>query len=421
MVRSRLMIGLNQILFWYVLLEQIMNLAIVSPYPPEITGIGQYGYHVSRSLAQSEQFSRIAVLAGSRATSPNKVLPSTMTVDYVWKPDHLGIGRAILADLQRLNPDLVWFNLGASVFGRSPLANLIGYMSLLLVQLSGLPTVVTLHELVELTDLKTLNAPGGRLAIIGARLLTQIVSRADVVCLTIQRYVSWFSTHKPNLACVHIPIGAYYNPECLQDATSPELLFFSTLAPYKGLEVLLSAYLSLLPWQPNLRLTIAGTEHPRFPGYAESMREKYAHLPGVRWLGKVPEEQIRPLFEQAQIVILPYLASTGSSSVILQAGMWGRALVASDIPEIRLLSKENGLDVNFFTNRDPVSLAEAIKFLIASPVSRKAQIEHNFNALQHLRPEATCRAYLQAFNIALEARQSPKRINIPSQFPSELA
>jgi hypothetical protein len=130
-----------------IYLEQTMNLAIVSPFPPEITGIGQYGYHVSRALAQSEQFSRIAVLAGSRTTTSNQVFPSSMTVDYIWKPDHLGIGKAILTDLRQKNPDLVWFNLGASVFGRSPLANLIGFTSLLLVQLSGLPTVVTLHEL----------------------------------------------------------------------------------------------------------------------------------------------------------------------------------------------------------------------------------------------------------------------------------
>jgi glycosyltransferase involved in cell wall biosynthesis len=294
-------------------------------------------------------------------------------------------------------------------------------MSLLLVQLSGLPTVVTLHELVELTDLKTLNAPGGRLAIFGARLLTHIVARADVVCLTLQRYVNWFSIQKPNLACVYIPIGAYNHPECLPDSLSPELLFFSTLAPYKGLEVLISAYLALLPGHPDLRLTIAGTEHPRFPGYGESMRNKYAHLNGVRWLGQVPEDQIRSLFERAQLVILPYLASTGSSSVILQAGMWARAIVASDIPELRLLIDENGLEVNFFTNRDPNSLAEAIQSLIISPARRKAQIEHNFNALQRLRPEATCRLYLQAFNLALEARQSSKRLNIPTQFPSELA
>src|SRR3972149_5411351 len=42
-----------------------MHLAIVSPYPPNITGIGQYGYYVSRLLAQSGVFHRITVLTGA--------------------------------------------------------------------------------------------------------------------------------------------------------------------------------------------------------------------------------------------------------------------------------------------------------------------------------------------------------------------
>src|SRR3970040_2239786 len=101
-----------------------MNLAIVSPYPPDITGIGQYGFHLSRILAQSGQFLDISVLAGSRTKTSRVDVTSPMKVFYQWQPDRLGVGQAILADLRRRKPDLVWFNLGASVFGRSPLANL---------------------------------------------------------------------------------------------------------------------------------------------------------------------------------------------------------------------------------------------------------------------------------------------------------
>ena len=68
---------------------------------------------------------------------------------------------AILTEITGLKPDLVWYNLGASVFGRSPLANLMGFLSLGLIKSAGIPTIVTLHELVELADLKTLRAPGG--------------------------------------------------------------------------------------------------------------------------------------------------------------------------------------------------------------------------------------------------------------------
>lgn len=395
-----------------------MNLAIVSPYPPDITGIGQYGFHLSRTLAQSGQFMDITVLAGSRTASQRIDVSSSMKVIYQWRPDHLGVGLAILSFLRQRNPDLVWFNMGASVFGRSPLANLFGFLSLNYVRMCGMPTIVTLHELVELADLKTLNAPGGRLALFGGRLLTKLAARADVVCLTMRRYVNWFSTRQPDLTCVHIPIGAYQMPEQLAESQSHELLFFSSMAPYKGLEVLLSAYLSLLSRYPDLKLTIAGAEHPRFPGYTERLRRDYSSVPGVRWLGQVPENQVRPLFARAQVVILPYLASTGSSSVLFQSAMWGRALVASDLSETRTVVDESGLEVEFFKNRDVSSLAGAIQSLLDSSKHRSAQSKHNFLAIQRRRPEVTCRAYLQAFNLALEARCSQKRLEIPAQFPS---
>lgn len=394
-----------------------MNLAIVSPFPPDITGIGQYGFHLSRTLAQSGQFMEINVLAGSR-TTPRKIdVSPTVRVIYQWQPDRLGVGQAILSFLRQAKPDLVWFNMGASVFGRSPLANLFGFLTLNCVHVYGLPTVVTLHELVELADLKTLHAPGGRLALLGGRLLTKLAARADVLCLTMRRYVNWFSTRQPGLPCVHIPIGAYQAPERLAEPGTPELLFFSSMAPYKGLEVLLSAYQSLLGRYPGLRLTVAGAEHPRFPGYVDRLRRDYSSFSGVDWLGQVPEDRVRPLFARAQLVVLPYLASTGSSSVLFQSAMWGRALVASDLPETRAVVEESGLSVEFFENRDASSLAGAIRTLLDSPKHRLAQSTQNLHAVQRRRPEVTCQAYLRAFNLALEARSSQKRLEIPAHFP----
>jgi glycosyltransferase involved in cell wall biosynthesis len=395
------------------------NLMIVSPFPPNITGIGQYGFHISRSLAQSGQFSQIKVIAGTQTNLTSTVVSPTFSIDYAWHPDQPGAIPAILFALCRLKPDLVWYNLGASVFGRSPLVNLMGFLSLGLIQSAGIPTIVTLHELVELADLKTLRAPGGALARPGARLLTRLATLADVVCLTMRRYVDWFSVHRPKVACVHIPIGAYRPPKLLPETEKPELLFFSTLAPYKGLEVLLEAYRSLLPGNPDLRLTIAGTEHPRFPGYGDRLRSEYSFLPGISWPGQVPEEQVQTLFSQAQIVVLPYTASTGSSSVIYQSAMWGRALVASNLPETQSVAVESGLQVDFFQNRDAHAMAKAIQGMLDSPARRKAQVDHNYAAIQATRPEETARLYIQAFNQALAMRRKPERIPLPAGISME--
>jgi glycosyltransferase involved in cell wall biosynthesis len=384
-----------------------MHLAIVSPFPPSITGIGQYGYHVTRSLANSGLFSRLTILAGAghNGQRPNHL--GLTEIDYCWQPDSLQARQAILSRLKKLHPDLIWFNLGASIFGKSPLSNLLGLFTPMIAART-FPTVATLHELVELADLRALNAPGGALAPLGARLLTQIATRADVVCLTMRHYADWLS--KRGVNCAYIPIGAYHEPELLDEEETKELLFFTTLAPYKGLELLIEAFTRLRAEVPNLRLTIAGTAHARFPNYGQDLKSNFNGTHGIHWLGQVLEDEVKDLFRRAQIVVLPYTASTGSSSVLYQAATWGRAVVASDLNEIRKMTMENNLRVQFFESSNLESLCNSLRQLIHSPSIRRAQSEHNFNTIQHLRPKATCHRYIEAFNRALEKRQSTKRI-----------
>ena len=384
-----------------------MHLVIVSPFPPSITGIGQYGYHVTRSLANSGLFSRLTILAGSghNGQRPNHL--GRTEIDYCWQPDSLQARRAILSRLKRLNPDLIWFNLGASIFGKSPLSNLSGLFTPMLAA-RMFPTVATLHELVELADLRALNAPGGILAPWGAQMLTRIATQADVICLTMQHYADWLSARGTN--CMYIPIGAYHEPELLPESDSGELLFFTTLAPYKGLELLIKAFTRLRSEFPHLRLTIAGTAHARFPNYGQELKAHFNGAHGIQWLGQVLEDDVRDLFRRAQLVVLPYAASTGSSSVLYQAATWGRPVVASDLSEIRKLTLENDLRVQFFETNNVESLCSSIRLLLNSPVQRRAQTQHNFDAIQHLRPKVTCRRYVEAFNRALEKRQSTKRI-----------
>ncbi|HUE97907.1 MAG TPA: glycosyltransferase [Anaerolineales bacterium] len=384
-----------------------MHLVVVSPFPPSITGIGQYGYHVTRSLANSGLFSRLTILAGAGhdGQPPNHL--GLTEIDYCWRPDSLSARQAILSRLKRLSPDLIWFNLGASIFGKSPLSNLSG---LLTPMIAGrmFPTVATLHELVELADLRALNAPGGVLAPWGARVLTRIATQADVICLTMQHYTDWLSTRGTD--CMHIPIGAYHEPELLPEADSGELLFFTTLAPYKGLELLIRAFTRLRTESPHLRLTIAGTAHARFPNYARDLKTHFNGTHGIQWLGQISEDDVKDLFRRAQIVVLPYAASTGSSSVLYQAATWGRPIVASDLSEIRKISLENNLRVQLFESNNVERLCDSIRLLLNSPSLRRAQTQHNFDAIQHLRPKITCHRYIRAFNRALEKRQSTKRI-----------
>ena len=395
-----------------------MHLAIVSPFPPAITGIGQYGYYVTRALAQSGSFSRITVLAGSSSDGETPNHLGSTVIDYCWQPGSMSSRQAILSRLKSLRPDLVWFNLGASIFGKSPWSNVSGSLTPFFARRIGFPTVVTLHELVEFADLRTLNAPGGPFAQIGARLLTNIATHADVICLTMRQYKSLLSTRQ--LECTYIPIGAYHEPELLEESNSQELLFFTTLAPFKGLELLLESFIKLQKAYPHLKLKIAGAEHARFPHYARGLKERFDRMSGIVWLGQVPEERVINLFRESQIVVVPYQASTGSSSVLYQAATWGRSIVASDLREIRTLADEGNLQVEFFKTGSTDSLSDAIQTLLNSSQKRRQQTRHNFSSVLHTCPEVTGRKYIQAFNRAFERRNSPKRIRYPVLDPEAI-
>jgi glycosyltransferase involved in cell wall biosynthesis len=395
-----------------------MRLTIVTPFPPAITGIGRYGYHVSHLLNRSGAFSQVTVLTGHNGHLQMDTSPA-IEVRQGWQPDGWRTGGNIPANLLHTQPDLVWFNLGVSVFGRNPLANLSGFLSVLRIKRSGIPTVVTLHELAELTNLRELRAPGGPLSAYGARLLTYIATRGDVTCLTTRQYTNWLAARHSDGQFIHIPLGAYEKPDPLPEEDAPELLLFTTLAPFKGVELLVQAFQELKKSQPDMRLTIAGAEHVRFPGYIDKVQRAYRHVEGVRWLGQVRETEIRDLFQRAQLVILPYLASTGSSSVLWQAAMYGRVIIASDLDEIHSVVDEAGLEVMFFERRNVHNLVKTIHRMLTSPNLRRTQVQANLEASQRHRPQDTCQAYLRAFNLALEANRSSRRI--PLKTPPEKA
>jgi glycosyltransferase involved in cell wall biosynthesis len=160
-------------------------------------------------------------------------------------------------------------------------------------------------------------------------------------------------------------------------------------------------------------LTIAGSDHVRFPEYARALKLRFGSVDGIQWLGQTSEDNVMSLFQRAQIVVLPYTASTGSSSVLYQAATWGRPVVASDLSDIQKLAADNDLQVQFYRNGNTESLCTALRTLIDSKVMRQSQAVHNIRVMQHHRPEETCRKYIQAFNRALEKRCSPTRITLP--------
>lgn len=400
-----------------------MHLAIVTPFPPRLTGIGQYGYFVSKALVNSGAFKRISLITetapprGSEQihdplrseTWPNVELHRT------WEPEQIDAGRQIVQRVKRVAPDLVWFNLGISTFGRSPLANLAGLASPAACQSAGIPTVVTLHEMATKIDLRRVEAPGGPFAAAGAELITRAYTHGDVVCVTLRRQMEWLKQHRPKVRTVYIPHGTFDRPESHPERSGLELLLFGMHSPFKGLELTLEAFDALRRRYPSLKLTIAGAEHPRFPGYLRQVMHRFQGIREVNWLGAISEQELAAAFHRASLVVLPYTATTGSSSVLYRAATWGRAIVASDLPELCEAASEGGLSIEYFRTGDLHSLFNTLSRMLANGDSRKRQAAHNLLAVERQTLAETCKAYLHAFDTAMEQRAVPSSVAFSSQ------
>lgn len=383
-------------------MKNTRHLAIVTPLPPVKSSIGQYGYYLAEALAGTGTFTQITILAQVEAHTQPIDYPSPLRVERIWKRDQLDSSLKITKRLRQLKPDLVWYNLGASIFGKHILPNVSGLLCPFLARRIGIPSVVTLHEMLDAVDFKTLRVPGGTFLAWGTGMMRFIVTRTDIVCVTLERHAKWLSTRDHRLHVMHIPHGVFSSPQVLQDAPDTSVLVFGNLAPYKGLETVLEAFSRLYRQNPSIRLTVAGTEHPRFPGYIKKLREDMGKNSAIQWSINVPEHELPQLFAGSTLVVIPNTATTGSSSVLYRALGWGRAVIASDLPELRAAAEEEQFWINFVPSGNSGALTKSLESLLFDPEKRNAQVRHNFDIIRKdLTVDHTCRAYIRAFERVL--------------------
>ena len=383
-----------------------MKLCVVTPFPPELSGLGIYGWNISHGLAQSGRVQSLTVLAGNNqsvaALSP---LDSRMWhTRYAWTRDDPATALRLVHIIREERPDVAWFNLGFSIFGSSRATNFLGLTAPMLTQLSGIPAVVTLHEVFEAAHLHDIGATNGRFTELGAQTATRLLLRADTVCVTLRSYVEILQTCYDAHNIEYVPLGTFAPPEYLPRpaGSPPNILINGMFAPYKGLPVLVEAFGRVRRVWPEASLTIAGADHQRFPGYLASIRTATNGAPGIHWDGIQTESQLRDLFMRAHVVVVPSLATTGASSVVHRAAAFGRPLIVSDLPDLRAVAEEEDLRVDYVPPGDAGALAEALIRLLAEPERGEALARHNLARMQTMTVAHTCSRYLDLFDQAMD-------------------
>jgi glycosyltransferase involved in cell wall biosynthesis len=174
--------------------------------------------------------------------------------------------------------------------------------------------------------------------------------------------VQYLQRHALSPERVHvIPLGevsSYGRSAAADDGDSHTVLFFGRIWPYKGLQYLIEAEPLISRQVPDSRIVIAGegedlTEYKRLMSHPDrfSIFNRF-----------IPAEEIAGLFQQAAVVVLPYVEAS-QSGVIPLAYAFGKPVVATrvgSLPEV----VEDGITGYLVPPRDVPQLAEAVIHLL---------------------------------------------------------
>ncbi|XES76080.1 MAG: glycosyltransferase [Candidatus Bathyarchaeia archaeon] len=312
-----------------------LRVCLVSSYPPNRARLSEYAKNLVNAIKAKSSIGRIYLLADK--TNLDEVSEDDPKVEVlrVWQPDNPFSILGIILQIVKLKPDVVHFNIHFQSYGKSRLANFAGFSLTFLSRLLGFKVLVEVHNLGEKVKLEHVNIKPSFLNKVGILVATKSALTAQRVVVTVKSYADYLKDHYGKTNIQYIPHGTVSTNCSFVDPPDKVILFFGHMGPYKGLPIMLQAFEALQKKRANVKLVVAGTNHPNYPNYMYPYVN--GHPQHVEFLGYVPEPNLERVFTQSDVVAIPYLAATGTSGVFHLACGYGRPIVASNLPEIREL------------------------------------------------------------------------------------
>jgi D-inositol-3-phosphate glycosyltransferase len=200
--------------------------------------------------------------------------------------------------------------------------------------------------------------------------------------------VSEFCVPETKVAGIPYPIHNAISPTNLSTREAKQLLgvsmadktllFFGNIAPYKGLEYLVAAFIEAAKMDKTYRLIIAG----RLKGSREYWHRIHATIIDsglsdriIQRLEYIPDEETEMYFKAADVLVLPY-KYVFQSGVLFLGYNFGLPVIAADVGSLKeeILEGETGF---VFRPQNSSDLAQAIRRYFASEL---------FSALDARRP-----------------------------------
>ena len=378
-----------------------MKICLVTTFPPSTGGLSEYGFHIAQEL-QRNPFLSLTVLADQLAEG--HVEPEGFEVVRCWSFDDPGSVLRLLKVLRRMKPDVVWFNLLFSTFGRNPLVAFSGLMTPLLARLSGRYTHVTLHHLMDTVELKDVGVRNERLYRFAGAVATRMLLLSNSVSVLMPGYRKILND-KYGRDNVHLRAHGILTrrPE-FPDFTrrgNPvhRILAFGKWGTYKRLELMIEAFNLIARQMPDVKLVVAGGDHPQAHGYIESMKQQCADDPRIEFRGYIPEDGLADLFQGSSVAVMPYSSSTGCSGVAHLACAYGVPIISADLADFRQMAQGEELAMQFYPAGDAQGLAESLLDLLQKPELQQRMAAQNFSAGLRMTMPNVVQKYLRHFEV----------------------
>lgn len=297
----------------------------------------------------------------------------------------------IAAVIRKVNPDAVIFNQSIGLWGQKNLSNIIGMSLPLITKSLGYPVFSLLHNVYEEMDIENNSRVDKNILLdIGVRLGTlMLLYGSDKVSVTRKDYKETLEANYRAKNIVHIPHGIPVRESSYEEPGKKlNLLAFGHWSPHKNLSMVIDAFEEI----EDARLTVAGTSHPDFPDYLEDMKNE-RDTSSINFTGYVPEDSLDELFADADLAILPYNVSVGTSGVLNLAMGYGVPVLATDREPMKNIETQENSKV-LFCDDTPEAAADKVEELHDNPSVLEEVAEENHQLAEEKSMKKTCEEIL---------------------------
>lgn len=394
-----------------------MKLAIVTAYPPSKVTLTEYGYYLVKHFRLQQEITELYILSDYTSTPKDLDFEEkgcNIIVKECWSFNSYTNFLKVAQTIASIKPDAVLFNLQFLKFGDKKIPAALGLVLPAYCRFKGIPTISLLHNILEQVDLENAGFTKNKMLqavynFIGTS-LTRFVLSSDVLAVTISKYVNILEKKYNARNIALIPHGSFETPPepTYELPEGPkQVMAFGKFGTYKKVEILIEAVEVIRQRTAlDIQIVIAGTDSPNTPGYLDSVKEKYEHVPQITFTGYVAEEDVSKIFSESAVSVFPYTSTTGSSGVLHQAGSYGNAVALPDLGDLSILVREEGYVGEFFNASDVDSLANAIQKILTDDSYRIALGQANYKAACSLPMSEIAKKYIDYFKAIQVSKSS---------------